>query len=109
MVDKVPREDLELMADNLEAREHYVGDGISNLCKMVCLQAVDDYKGVRQSMTFRHMSRTVRENLEERKKTLEKFFASDFFLSNTGCTSSKQVIEGIERQMKARAQACMVR
>ena len=108
MIEKVPKEDLQLMQENLKAREHFSPEGINELYKSICFQAVEDYKAVRVAMTYRNMSRTVRENIEKRKKAIEEFFESDFFLHNAGVPSKDYVIKAIERQMKRKAQLSLV-
>lgn len=108
MIDKVPQEDLEIMEENLKARTDFSAQGISDLYKMICLQAVEDYKSVRVEMTYRHVSRSVMENIEKRRKTIEQFFASEFFLHNTGVPSKDYVVRQIERQMKQKAQLSLV-
>ena len=108
MIDKVPKEDLEMMEENYNFRKHLSPDGISNLYKMICLQAVEDYKETRKEMGFRYMSKAVRENIEKRQKELEHFFGTEFFLHNSGCPSAEYVIKNIERQLKARANMSLV-
>ena len=108
MIDKVPKEDLEIMEENFKARADFSATGITDLYKMICLQAVEDYKSVRVAMTYRHMSKSVMENIEKRRKTIEEFFASEFFLHNSGVPSKDYVVKAIERQMKQKAQLSLV-
>ena len=107
MINKVPKDELLLMLENEEARKHYTEEGIDNVYKMVCLQAVDDYKSVRKGLTY-NMPRTVRENMEKHRDTLEDFFKSEFFLGNSGCGSADDVIKAIEQQMRRYAQRALV-
>lgn len=107
MIRKVPNDELMLMLENEEARKYYTEEGIDNVYKMVCLQAVDDYKSVRKGLTY-SLSRDIRENMEKHRDTLEDFFKSEFFLSNSGCGSADEVVKAIEQQMRRDAQRALV-
>ena len=98
----VPREDLAIMAENLEARTLFSGDGINNLYKAVCHQAVSDYKKARRYMV-NGKDKKQREMAERDKEQIEQFFGEDFFKNVSGCGKKEETIKAIEKQMRREA------
>ena len=95
-------EDLEIMAENLEAREMLCKQGAKNLYYAICNQAVHDYKQATKKIpnckTKKELNATL--NMQESAKD---FFGSKFFQNITKTSDKDAVIEAVHKQMKREA------
>lgn len=95
---QIPIEDLRIFFENEKQRDLFSMDGVKNLYAGVCERAVDDYKTVHKMTLFR-FNKFANVKPSSMEKTLENFFATEFFLNATGLRSKDHAVKVIEQTM----------
>lgn len=96
-------EDWGAFLENLEARPFYSINGIKNLYKAICFQAVHDYKWALRTSGNPKADRKTQEEAETMKNELNKFFNEDFFKNVSGCHNKDKTIRNIISMMRREA------
>ena len=96
-------EDIQIMIENEQARTMFSVNGIRNLYKAICHQAVHDYKW---STKYLAKGKGKKKDLEEAEQIMHEsksFFNSDFFKNVSGCHDPNKTVEAIEQLIKKEA------
>ena len=95
---QIPIEYLRIFFENEKQRDLFSMDGVKNLYAGICERAVDDYKTVHKMTLFR-FNKFANVKPGSMEKTLENFFATEFFLNVTGLRSKDYAVKVIEQTM----------